>query len=380
MSSYRSSYYTSNDKSYGSASSSNYSSSNSYSNNVPPSRRPDGSYREEIRVRPGYVPEAERQSYVPPPARTRSYSDENTAIDSYRDILDDRVDSWADIDAPVLNEHNKYGSNDKEKTTAAKVEASEVKIEINEVSEANVIKSTETSEIKTEAALTSGTAAIPEELEPSGPPAIRGEPRKPSQLATAIDTAIDSLSIGSGAGETGTGAPRQVGRFAAQIACEEREGRTYAPRRYEASSYNNSGGHHSNRSDYQGYNRDNRSYSNYNNSNSNNWNRTSSYNNNSNRDTVEDATSASTVNASNTLGSSSGEIRVEKEFKSFLEQLNALRREMAVINAKLEYIRYFKNLDFSELTDAVKARVSKEKELAARMDTIFEAIEALALN
>ena len=95
---------------------------------------------------------------------------------------------------------------------------------------------------------------------------------------------------------------------------------------------------------------------------------------------MEDATSASTVNASNTLGSSSGEIRVEKEFKSFLEQLNALRREMAVINAKLEYIRYFKNLDFSELTDAVKARVSKEKELAARMDTIFEAIEALALN
>lgn len=103
-----------------------------------------------------------------------------------------------------------------------------------------------------------------------------------------------------------------------------------------------------------------------------------------NCDPVDDSPSVSTANLSNNLGSSvgnsSGEIRVEKEFKSFLDQLNSLRREMAVINAKLEYIRFFKSLDTAEMNEVERARVSKEKDLVGRMDAIFEAIDALSLN
>lgn len=391
MSSYRNNYSNSGSGDYNNyRSSSNYNNSaaGSYSssNNIPPSRRPDGSYREEVRVRPGYIPDGERQSYIPPPARNNysGYSNGNTG-NMVVNGVEDRVDSWADEEAPVLSEHSEYESNDIEEPAPESM-----KEEIVEATVAETVK--EFSETVMTADTTPSTPEATEDVETTVPetsesPAPR-EPRKPSQIATAIDTAIDSLSINSGTGENGT--PRQIGRFAAQIANDEREGRTYTPRRYDSSSSN--GGYYQggtyNRSDYgrgdnqSGYNRDYRSYNN-----TGSWNRNPSYN--SNRDANEEITSSSAANGSssnNTLGNSSGvghssgDIRAEKEFKSFLEQLNSLRREMAVINAKLEYIRYFKNLDLVELSEAERSRLVKEKELVARMDAIFVAIEALALK
>lgn len=358
MSSYRNNYNNSNN-----------SNESSYINNkssyVPSSRRPDGSYREEIRVRPGHVPEAERKIYAPPAARSSNYygySSVMTADQSSRDSLEDRVDSWADEEAPVLSEYSECES----KGVGEPVKNEEPKIEI-----AANVQTTKAAEITADNEATvvteASTAEEEVEAESSGSQALR-EPRKPSQLAAAIDTAIDSLSIVSSGSESG--ASRQIGRFAAQIANEERYGGSnYAPRRYESNGYN--------REYKSGYTSNNC------------WNRGSSCNNNYNnqtKDTVEEAASGSSVvNASGNIGSvttgnSSGDIRVEKEFKSFLERLNSLRREMAIINAKLEYIRYFKGLDVTELNDAERARVSKEKDLVARMDAIFEAIEALASN
>lgn len=388
MSSYRNNYSNSGSGDYNNyRSSSNYNNnatgSYSSSNNIPASRRPDGSYREEVRVRPGYVPDGERQSYVPPPARNNysGYSSGNTGNAAISGV-EDRVDSWADEEAPVLSEHSEYESNDIEgpETETKKEETVETAVTETVKESSDTVVSAEAVAVEAEDVET----AVPETSESPAP----REPRKPSQLATAIDTAIDSLSINSGTGENGT--PRQIGRFAAQIANDEREGRTYTPRRYDSSS--SSGGYYQgggyNRNDYGrgdnqgGYNRDYRSYNN-----TGSWNRNSSYN--SNRDANEEITSSSAANGSssnNTLGNSSGvghssgDIRAEKEFKSFLEQLNALRREMAVINAKLEYIRYFKNLDLVELSEAERSRLVKEKELVARMDAIFVAIEALALK
>lgn len=360
-SAYRNNYKNSSENSYGSTS--NYSSNNS-SSFIPSSRRPDGSYREEIQVRPGHVPDAERQNYAPPHSRTSTsnysgYSSGNSVTGAA-----DRVDSWADMDAPVLSEYNESESN--------VIEGPEFKIEITEspkiVNEVTKIAevsrpSVESPKIAEEAstALSWDNAS---DAESNGSPVPR-EPRKPSQLATAIDTAIETASSVSGVSE----ASRLIGRFAAQIANDERDGRTYTPRRYDSSTSN-----YNSRTDYSqgGYSR-----SGYNNNNSNStWNRGSSYNNNMGRDSVEDAASSSILGA--TVGNSSGEIRVDKEFKSFLEQLNALRREMAVINAKLEYIRYFKSLDMGEMNDVERARVSMEKDLKARMDAIFESIDALS--
>ena len=66
---------------------------------VPSSRRPDGSYRDEIRVRTGYTPDAEKQAYVPPPARTGTVSPQADAFS------DDRIASWADEAAPVISDY-----------------------------------------------------------------------------------------------------------------------------------------------------------------------------------------------------------------------------------------------------------------------------------
>lgn len=361
MSSYRNNYNNSSE--YGGyGSSSNYSNSPSY---IPSSRRPDGSYREEIRVRPGHVPEAERQSYAPPQSRASSGSNYSGYSSSGNAAAgaDDRVDSWADMDAPVLSEYSESESN--------VVEEPEPKAAENEIKTEAPVTSKPAAE-----AVTPDVASVTEaeEAESSSSPAPTREPRKPSQLATAIDTAIDS-SLSSVSGTAETGAARPIGRFAAQIANDERDGRSsYAPRRYDSNGYS--------RPDYQGY-RDT-SRSSYTTGTGSTWNRGTSYNNNMNRDPADDSPSVSAANLPNNLGSSvgnsSGEIRVEKEFKSFLDQLNSLRREMAVINAKLEYIRFFKSLDTAEMNEVERARVSKEKDLVGRMDAIFEAIDALSLN
>lgn len=358
MSSYRNNYNNSSESSYGS--SSNY---NNSSSSIPSSKRPDGSYREEIKVRPGHVPEAERQNYAPPHSRTSNhsgYSSGNAAAIGAADL----VDSWADMDAPVLSEYSESESNviedpeSKSEIKSQSIEVSKPSVEVPKLVEAPKL-----AEASTALSLDNSS-----DVESNGSPAPR-EPRKPSQLATAIDTAIETVSNVSGISE----ASRPIGRFAAQIANDERDGRTYTPRRYDSSTSN-----HNYRTDYnqRGYSR-----SGYNNNSRSNWNRDSSFNNNMNRDSVDEAPSAiaaiSSINLGATVGISSGEIRVEKEFKSFLEQLNALRREMAVINAKLEYIRYFKSLDTVEMNKVERARVLQEKDLLTRMDAIFEAFDAL---
>lgn len=327
---------------------SSYSSSGQSGNYIPSSRRPDGTYREEIRVRPGFVPEAERQSYVPPAARS-SYSSNYNQRSESQESLEDRVDSWADEDAPVTVECSK--------TTEIKEEAHVVEVEEKEtVATAPVVTETATTENVT----TEGT----ENETTSGTTPVR-EPRKPSQLATAIDTALDNLSIGSPSNSTDAPATRQIGRFAAQIANDEREGRTY--RRYD--NHNNSS---NSGSGYYNRDRDGQSGSVGYNRPYNNWNR-SGYGSGSSSYYKE-----STTEETNGTASNSSENRVENEFKTFLEQLTAFRREMALINAKLEYIRYVKSRDTRELNEVERERLATEGALVSRLDSIFESIDALS--
>lgn len=335
--------YYNNNNNNNNRSSGYYSNNYGYGNNhVPSSRRPDGSYRNEIRVRPGFVPEAERQSYVPPAARSSITSqgqgdDEDSA---------DRIDSWADEVAPVISDFSE-------------VENEEIKKE----------KLVEKDQEKPDSE--NSVVAVP--IEP-----VTREPRKPSQLATAIDTALDSLSLdpASPSGESPSSANRPIGRFAAQIANDEREGRSYRGYGYGCYNRDREGGSNRDRDNngsYNNYSRDNRDYRDYNRSSYNNWNRNSTETTGS----TEVPASTSTAVAAVMTSSPSSEIRLEKEFKSFLEQLTALRREMAVINAKLEYIKYIKGLGREDLSGTERERLGKESGLIARMNAIFEAIDAL---
>jgi hypothetical protein len=346
---------------------SGYSSYSSYSNDsgnsgsyIPSSRRPDGSYREEIRVRPGFVPEAERQSYAPPAAR--NYSSSGNLNSGSQESLEDRVDSWADEDAPVIHETVRAPEPEIEAATVTETKEAVKEVEVEKVT--GTVEAVEKAEtVETVKNVVDDTEEVAEAAAPAR------EPRKPSQLATAIDTALDSLSIGSPNSTEATNT-RQIGRFAAQIASDEREGRSY--RRYDGysntSGYNREGGYNRdgqgsyNRDGQSGYNRDNNYSRPYN-----NWNRTNYYN--ASKDVIEE---------SNGTASNSSETRVESEFKTFLEQLNVYRREMAVINAKLEYIKYVKSRDARELTEVEKERLTIESSLVARLDAIFESIDALA--
>lgn len=328
-----------NNSSLGSGYSSSGQSGNSY---IPSSRRPDGTYREEVRVRPGFIPEAERQSYITPAARSSYSSNYNPRSDS-QESLEDRVDSWADEDAPVIYERNKVI-----KINAVKEEEklNEVKEEASTADNKEISESSEISESENDASITTPAR----------------EPRKPSQLAAAIDTALDSLSIGSPSSNNDGNSSRQIGRFASQIANDEREGRTY--RRYEGYSNN-----YSNSNRFSGhYNRDRDGQCGYNRP-YNNWNRNgSSYKDSSNTEET------------NGTASNSSENRVENEFKSFLDQLTVYRREMALINAKLEYIRYVKSRDTRELTEIERERLATEAVLVSRLDSIFESIDSLSLS
>lgn len=324
---------------------------------VPTSQRPDGSYREEVRVRPGFVPEGEKQAYTPPAARTSTYN----AAGSYSNISkslsqassEDRVDSWADEEAPILNEANKLDSNLSE-TKVATESLKVIDSETSQVTESAASSSSVTTETETMNCETDKVA----------------EPRKPSQLATAIDTAIDGLNIGGTSGSDSSAA-RPIGRFAAQIANDEKDGRP-AYRRYDGSNgyYNrDSQGYNNHREGY-GYsnnnnNRDSQGYSNYGNRSSyNNWNR---------------GNNIQSETGSQQQSETGSENRVESDFKAFLEDLSVLRREMAVINAKLEYIRYVKAHDQETLTELEAARLKLEPTLLARLDSIFESIDALAV-
>lgn len=350
----RDSYYNNNNSGSGYSS---YSSSGQSGNYIP-SRRPDGTYREEIRVRPGFVPEAERQSYVPPAARS-SYSSNYNQRSESQESLEDRVDSWADEDAPVIVECSK--------TTEIKEEAPVVKVEAPVVVEEKETFATACAPAVIETATTDNVTTEGTENETTSATTPVREPRKPSQLATAIDTALDNLSIGSPSNSTDAPSTRQIGRFAAQIANDEREGRTY--RRYD--NYNNSSNSGSG-SGYYNRERDGQSGSGGYNRPYNNWNR-SGYGSGSSSYYKE-----STTEETNGTATNSNENRVENEFKTFLEQLTAFRREMALINAKLEYIRYVKSRDTRELNEVERERLATEGALVSRLDSIFESIDALS--
>ena len=363
--------YSNNNSGYSSGSGYSGNSGSGSSNYIPGSRRPDGSYREEIRVKPGHVPEAERQSYIPPAARTSYASNYSYGSNGSQESLEDRVDSWADEDAPVTEAFMRTAEVTETVETTVNSQETLVKITetVSEVSTETVVETVvETvAETTEESAATSATETVEGE-----DVSTAREPRKPSQLATAIDTALDSLSIGSPSNSNDTAATRQIGRFAAQIANDEREGRTY--RRYDGySNYNNSGysnnnGYYNNNSSGY-YNRDRDGQSGYT-RNFNNWNRSGSSNYNSQKETITEET--------NGTASTTSETRVEGEFKTFLEQLNAYRREMAVINAKLEYIKYVKSRDARELTEVERERLAAESVLVSRLDSIFESIDSLA--
>ena len=335
--------------SYSDNSSSSHSASNQSENYIPSSRRPDGTYREEIRVRPGFVPEAERQTYVPPAARNSFSSTFNQKSESQED-LDDRVDSWADEEAPVIFEGNRRETV-KEAASCESIEKAQEETCTSKVEEP-----------------TSSAISVEKVDESHSKTSIapRGE-RKPNQLATAIDTTLDSLSIGSPSNSNEASSTRQIGRFATQIANDEREGRTY--RHHDNYNDNNSSGFYIRNRD--GYNR---SYNNW------NRNRNSAHGSYSNFVASSSIVKVPTSDAEDPNGTelNSCETRIENEFKSFLERLNGYRREMAVINAKLEYIRYFKLRDVQELSEVEKERIASEGTLVSRMNSIFEALDALS--
>ena len=368
----------------GSGNNSSYNNTGNYNNAGtgynPSSRRPDGSYRDEIRVRTGYTPDAEKQAYVPPPARTGTVSPQADAFS------DDRIASWADEAAPVISDYTDSESIAETSRTEGLKEKETTVIEIESVlSKENTTQTVAVGVPATE----TETGYVTQEVVSPSVPSTSAEPRKPSQLATAIDTALDSFSIDGNNSIGESSIQRPIGRFAAQIASDEREGRTY--RRYESgyssSGYNNNNSGYSNSA----YNRD--GYNNntgYSNSNSggytntnynrdrtyNSWNRTGTGYCNSSKEVVSNEDNNS-GNSNNIVKSPSSEIRIETEFKTFLEQLTALRREMAVINAKLEYIKYFKGLGREIMTESEKERLAMGPILNARMDAIFESIDAL---
>jgi hypothetical protein len=337
-------------------SASNEQTTSNYSSNISPSRRPDGSYRGEIRVRPGFVPQAERQAYAPP-YRGNSIETSSTS----RESLEDRVDSWADEEAPVLSDLSTGNSTSK---------ASNVEVEEKEEKEEKVEEiSTKTTEV---------TTSTP-------------EARKPSQLATAIDTALDNLSLSSTSVSAESSSSRPIGRFAAQIANDDRGGSSeYRPYRRYDNNYSRDGsgyssGYSNNRSDYNSNRSDyNSNRSDYNPNRSDYNSNRSEYNTRSDNRNSWGRTQSSQENVSNSNSNSNGNVinenRVENEFKAFLEELAVLRREMAVINAKLEYIRYMKARDACDLSEIERTRMAMEPVLISRFGAIFEAIEGLQVK
>ena len=66
--------------------------------------------------------------------------------------------------------------------------------------------------------------------------------------------------------------------------------------------------------------------------------------------------------------------------RSCLDSLSKYRRDMAIINAKLEYIRYMRAAkDEEDLTPVEKERVAQEAALLEKINSLYEQIEALEL-
>lgn len=357
-------------------------------NTIPSSRRTDGSYREEIKVRSGYCSELEKSKsvYIPPPARSNSNSNSSgssfyaqNSSSLYRtsnENTEDRVDSWADENESACNSSEAASAAVVDKIKSPKSETESIETPMNEVAH----------EIKPEIKIKTNTYSVniqtqtPEsELEllnvseNTTNEVIVREPPKPSQLATAIDTAIDATILNSGESSvsgiaTSSITGRPMGRFATQIANEEK----YQYRRYDnyGSNYQSGASFYNNRDSTVDNDNNTRDFRDNSRLPSNNtWNRCTNF--------TETATPV--INKS-TKTHNTNENRIETEFKTFLEELTGLRREMAVINAKLEYIRYMKARDCRELSEIEKERLKSEPVLINRIDTIFELIDAALLS
>lgn len=357
--------------------SSNYKNYNN-SNIIPSSRRPDGSYREEIKVRNGYINETEQSKslYVPPPARTNlnsfgslSYGQNYSSPSSQRtshESVEDRVDSWGDVEEEGhVTESKSLGSSLTESVKSPLIEVNNETDSEIKVRETSSPLSTSVSVPVTAINTVIDTNTVIEEV-------LVREPPKPSQLATAIDTAIDATVLNNGEGSVASTSTtnRPMGRFAAQIANGER---------FQYRRYDNYG------SSYQSSNRDSTGDNNNNNLRDFRENSRLNSSNYNNTSTTWNRSTSSTgftpnFNETPTIKSSSNENLIETEFKTFLEELTGLRREMAIINAKLEYIRYMKARDSRELSEIEKERLQSESVLLNRIDAIYELIDSTLSN
>ncbi len=198
--------------------------------------------------------------------------------------------------------------------------------------------------------------------------------REPSKLATAIDDALDNLSLDSSNGSNGSG-ERQIGRFATQIKNEQRcdySQRYYQPRYNERRRPYEPQQQQQRPYEQRGYY--NRGYY------GNDYNNTSSQSSATASTTVATAPSAVEKQSTSSSLSPSQSYGECPRLRSCLETLSKCRREMAIINAKLEYIRYMRAAkDEDDFSPVEKERVGQEATLLTKINSIYEQIEALEI-
>ena len=360
------------------------------------SYRSDGSQRPAERPpRPGYTLSGSAPVYVPPPKR------EEVAAEGQAEVAE-RVDSWADTNGNGnADSSEKISSSGNAQVTVQATQSiqSATTQRLDDFSWAEedspVIKKFESESEQEQSGNESSTGAILTEtiisstVNSTSTTGAAAPRREPSKLATAIDDALDTLSLDSGnSGATGTG-ERQIGRFAAQIRNEQRG--DYSHRDYSR----NERGYYQQRStstyERRPYN-SNSSASGYTDARSNGYNNVSGYNNGtsnannsynvqSNPPTTSQSTSSQANPQSTRSPLSPSQSYGEcPRLRSCLDSLSKYRRDMAIINAKLEYIRYMRAAkDEEDLTPVEKERVAQEAALLEKINSLYEQIEALEL-
>lgn len=326
--------------------------------------RPDGSLRPPERpVRPGYNGNS---TYVPPARR----QDEA-----------ERVDAWGDS-----NDAEKESEGVKEETT----EATTTSINTSDTASAEVNDSDEYSWAEEDSPVVKKFVESESECSSNEVPevstATNAVKREPSKLATAIDDALDNLSFGSSSASStnnSNGGERQIGRFAAQIRDEQRNGSYY--NRSSSSSYGyerrtpyarndqsqRGGGYNS--YDRPSYDRQYRPRTEYSYSNG------SENISNAEAPAVNPASNTNSSAATTSLSPSQSYAECPR-LRCFLDSLSKCRREMALINAKLEYIRYMRAAkDEADFTAVERERVDQEAALLTRMNALYEQIENLEI-
>ena len=250
-----------------------------------PSIRADGSERPERAVRPGYVPSAEAEAYLPPQRRQT-------------------------VEVEAKNESElEWSEGDKKSESAAE------KAELVENATEN---------------LEEPLGNLPAPSAPSAQDVVPVEnlPKKlPSQIATAIDNTLSGILGDSGdQGGNADFRTRPMGRFATIIARDRDR---------------NEAGSASSPSNY-GYN--------------------------------------STYNTSySQRRPASQQARTDEcpKLRDCISSISKLRQELLVVNTKLEYIRFMKNLDGEQLNAVERDRISTEPELLKRMSRIYEKVDEM---